>query len=427
MASFATYMGGYIPLNDKDSNTIRPKGSKRHMHGNAAPESKTEKPKNDNVLPQVREVAYDAESDRKPDPKHSKLTQPQMTLTELRNLIYTRERLEELGCTFTYRGELIAYGCPESQQDFRHLLRLGPAYEGQWSKFFAKQPALRPKNEAYMWSDLRMLKKMLENEGIEFDSNHARLACNDVSYGVMRLCTAYDDMLKLWLSMVNARILSSGPTGLTTPSAERQDGGFSNPFGDSGYADDGGSQFEEDLHPAYRSGAGHRDSGIPRNIGWRFSDDLEESAETGELVEEPQEELGLTEGLPFSIEDDLVPAPLFAHGSSMVRGPSFRVANPTELYHYPMPRPSSSVYSRATHSSAGKASTDDATIGSDAVSYPSSNSLHNPHDLSSPRNPGWWARFIAAMAFDSQPEVTVGASTRKQGSRGRWQGVLGRK
>ncbi|KAF1918228.1 hypothetical protein BDU57DRAFT_555858 [Ampelomyces quisqualis] len=191
------------------------------------------------------------------------------TLQDLSNLLYTRGRLQELGCTFTIHGELSTFGNPTRLQEFEQLLRLGPIYDEQWMMFFNKAQAAVSVEEAMMWSDMRTLKRVLTNEGVVFGADHQRMNHGAGSAKLFRLCAAYDDLHKLWSAAIPARTL--------TPIPEREQ---DDSIDDSGcYMDeevDGLVEGVDDLPVEARSVGELNDStvSLPRNIGWRFSDDI---------------------------------------------------------------------------------------------------------------------------------------------------------
>jgi hypothetical protein len=253
------------------------------------------------------------------------------TIQDLSNLLYTRGRLQELGCTFTTMGELVTYGYPVTLKENEQLFRLGPIYDEQWSFFFSTAHIIRTEGDAVMWADIRTLKRVLVNEGVIFDYSHRRLTHGDGNAKLIRLCTAYDNLHKLWSS--------EKPTHVLTPIVEKkkkkkkkkkeEEEEADEGFDDSGcFLDEGCSvggdtdavtstlvgtqqafspivQREHELAQSERrhrprklgptqpkSGPiqcqseaqpepattycdqSNRSSSLPRNIGWRFSDDI---------------------------------------------------------------------------------------------------------------------------------------------------------
>lgn len=148
----------------------------------------------------------------------SHLNIPVQDLSSLSTLLYTRGRLQELGCTFTLSGELTTYGAPSSSTEFDSMLRLGPVYDEQWRGYFSSSQKKRisdgservnqinddiddvedDADEEEMWSDLSTLKRMLSNEGIQFGWEHRRITHGDCSLRIVKLCNAYDDLRTIW-------------------------------------------------------------------------------------------------------------------------------------------------------------------------------------------------------------------------------------
>lgn len=199
-------------------------------------------------------------------------TEEQMsTLQGLSELLYTRGRLQELGCTFSEPGELLTYGGPPNLKDSEQLLRLGPIYDAQWASFFLHSDTLFPDDDPNMWSDMRTLKRVLGNEGVKFDPQHRRLSWGFGGEKLVRLCAAYDNLQKLWAaSLPSTRILA--------PVYEREE--VNKSVDDSGvFMDD---EPDHEL-PAQldEQQALNRLSGVPRNVGWRFSDDIDPATAAG--------------------------------------------------------------------------------------------------------------------------------------------------
>jgi hypothetical protein len=150
-------------------------------------------------------------------------------LQDLSNLMFTRGRLQELGCTFSEVGKLLTYGDPSSLKEWDRLLRLGPIYDEQWALFFPAPLGQQDNDTADMWSDLRTLKRVLANDGVAFGGRHRRLTRGDRSGKLLRLCAAYDDLYKLWSASVTER----GSKRAMTSVDERQENGSNGSFGDS--------------------------------------------------------------------------------------------------------------------------------------------------------------------------------------------------
>jgi hypothetical protein len=189
------------------------------------------------------------------------------TLQDLSELLYTRGRLQELGCTFSEPGELITYGGPPSLKESEQLLRLGPIYDEQWASFFCRPDSPFPGDDPSMWSDMRTLKRVLGNEGVKFDPQHRRLSWSVGGDKIVFLCGAYDDLHKLWTaSLPLIRVLP--------PVDEREEEELNESVDDSGVFMD--EEPDHDLpNQTNEQYALDRLSDVPRNVGWRFSDDID--------------------------------------------------------------------------------------------------------------------------------------------------------
>jgi hypothetical protein len=156
---------------------------------------------NDKVSPSNTHVLNNTDEEQKSEIQLFGSENQMSKLQGLSNLLYTRGRLQELGCTFNELGKLLTYGDPSSLKEWDQLLRLGPIYDEQWAVFFAA--SLDPQNNSIdnMWPDLRTLKRVLANEGVIFGRQHRRLTRGDQSNKLLRLCAAYDDLFKLWFTM----------------------------------------------------------------------------------------------------------------------------------------------------------------------------------------------------------------------------------
>jgi len=194
------------------------------------------------------------------------------TLQDLNELLYTRGRLQELGCTFSESGELITYGGPPTLKESEQLLRLGPIYDAQWASFFLHSDNPFPDDDPSMWSDMRTLKRVLGNEGVNFDAQHRRLSWGFGGEKFVRLCAAYDDLQKLWTaSLPSIRMLP--------PVDEREEEELTEGVDDSGVFMD--EELNHELPDrSDEQHAPNRLSGVPRNIGWRFSDDIDPATAT---------------------------------------------------------------------------------------------------------------------------------------------------
>jgi hypothetical protein len=115
-------------------------------------------------------------------------------LGDLSQLLLFRGRLQETGCTFSPEGEMLTYGNPTSDADFQQMLHLGPLYDEKWIKYFNRDSAAV---EDGLGPDIRVLKRMLQNEGIKFDGQHQRTSyISKLSPKLLRLCEQYDVLLR---------------------------------------------------------------------------------------------------------------------------------------------------------------------------------------------------------------------------------------
>ena len=115
-------------------------------------------------------------------------------LGDLSQLLLFRGRLQETGCTFSPEGEMLTYGNPTSDADFQQMLHLGPLYDEKWMKYFNRDSA---GVENGLGPDTRVLKRMLQNEGIKFDGEHLRTSyISKLSPKLLRLCEQYDALLR---------------------------------------------------------------------------------------------------------------------------------------------------------------------------------------------------------------------------------------
>jgi hypothetical protein len=249
------------------------------------------------------------------------------TLQDLNNLLYTRRSLQDLGCTFDTRGELLTYGYPMTLKENEQLLRLGPIYDEQWSSFFSSAHTIRSDGDAVMWADIRTLKRVLINEGVDFDLSHLRLTHGDGSAKLIRLCAAYADLHKLWSSEKPTHVL----TAIVEQEEDASDG-----FDDSGCflddedghagasASDLGCTQRESETTQYDERWRNSRGSLPRNIGWRFSDDLDGGAVarsrdsmSDDSYDEMEDGPHVAVEVPPSVtEDDMTQAPSSFHPES---------------------------------------------------------------------------------------------------------------
>lgn len=115
-------------------------------------------------------------------------------LGDLSQLLLFRGRLQETGCTFSPEGEMLTYGNPTSDADFHQMIHLGPLYDEKWVKYFNRDSA---GVENSLGPDIRVLKRMLQNEGIKFNGQHQRTSyISKLSPKLLRLCEQYDVLLR---------------------------------------------------------------------------------------------------------------------------------------------------------------------------------------------------------------------------------------
>ncbi|KAF9701098.1 hypothetical protein EKO04_000423 [Ascochyta lentis] len=121
------------------------------------------------------------------------------SLDDLSNILYLRGRLQEMGSTFTAEGEMLTYGNPPLNADLEQMLRLGAMYDDQWNVFFTNYE-VKQDSSYDLWSDLKVLKRMLQNEGIFFDDQHRRLNYGSSHPKLIRLSDQYDVIREDWLN-----------------------------------------------------------------------------------------------------------------------------------------------------------------------------------------------------------------------------------
>lgn len=356
------------------------------------------------------------------------------TLQDLSELLYTRGRLQELGCTFTDLGELITYGDPPNLKECEQLLRLGPVYDEQWASFFRHPEDPFPNNEPNMWSDMRTLKRVLANEGVAFGPQHRRLTWGNGSEKVVRLCAAYDDLQKLWWA-------AQPPLRILDPVDEREEEDLNDANDDSGcFMDEEFDRMDQNskdlgVPPLDVERSLHRRSGVPQNIGWRFSDDIDlaaaarlrDSLSIDEWAE-MEEDLEVAVTVPLPTEDEPAPSspPLQLEELRPPAPPPTTTGtflNPYLPRHGPSPLQVSCGFSHKPSS--------DQLIEEQTVTTPSM--LHREELTANPRandmdSLGLDRRIIAAMeAAPSMKDASEAQKVKKKGLRGWWRGVVGRK
>ncbi len=129
-------------------------------------------------------------------------------------------------------------------------------------------------NQAQMCSELWDLKVRLLKRGIVFGDAHQRLSDGSTSRHTLRLCNEYDDLRQRWLKTLESRYSTCSNNNASTYIPRRpsdDDPGLSD-GGDSTPRD---GEVERSSFDVARRIREARKTGVPQNIGWRFSDDLE--------------------------------------------------------------------------------------------------------------------------------------------------------
>ncbi|KAB2105018.1 hypothetical protein AG0111_0g7130 [Alternaria gaisen] len=200
-------------------------------------------------------------------------------LEELSEILHLRGRLQQMGATFSDKGEMLTYGDPSSPKEFGAMIRLGPLYDDQWNSFFIEtyEPPDNGGKNAQLWAGLRTLKKLLQNEGVVFGRQHQRYSFGDSSTRLRRLCCAYDELRNEWLVMLRTSLPARDDAKLSTLLGEEYSSeSDSEPSDDDDQRLNGtvilDMEAPRDItsRPVIRH---HRRSSVPHNIGWRFSDD----------------------------------------------------------------------------------------------------------------------------------------------------------
>jgi hypothetical protein len=206
-------------------------------------------------------------------------------LEELSEILHLRGRLQQMGATFSDKGEMLTYGNPSSPKEFEAMIRLGPLYDDQWKSFFIEtyEPSDSGGKNAQLWDGLRTLKKLLQNEGVVFGRQHQRYSFGNSSTRLRRLCCAYDELRNEWLVMLRTSLPARNDAQVSTLLGEE-----SWNESDSESSDNDNNQrlngtaildTEAPRDVTSRRVIGHHcRSSVPHNIGWRFSDDSIQSS-----------------------------------------------------------------------------------------------------------------------------------------------------
>ena len=200
-------------------------------------------------------------------------------LEELSEILHLRGRLQQMGAIFSDKGEILTYGNPSSPKEFKAMIHLGPLYVDQWNSFFIEtyEPSDRGGKSAQLWAALRILKRLLQNEGVVFGRQHQWCSFGDSSTRLRRLCRAYDGLRNEWLVMLRTSLPARNDAQPSTLLREKLSS-----ESDSDSSDDDNQRLNGTVildmeaprdiisRPVIRH---HRRSSVPHNIGWHFSDD----------------------------------------------------------------------------------------------------------------------------------------------------------
>ncbi|KAJ4311272.1 hypothetical protein N0V94_008029 [Neodidymelliopsis sp. IMI 364377] len=119
------------------------------------------------------------------------------TLDDLSKILHLRGQLQEMGTTFTAEGEMLTYGNPPMNEDLEQMIRLGAMYDVQWNSFFTGKDSNGGSGED-LWQDLKVLKRMLQNENIVFGDQHKRSNYGSSHPKLIRLSDQYDVLREEW-------------------------------------------------------------------------------------------------------------------------------------------------------------------------------------------------------------------------------------
>lgn len=118
---------------------------------------------------------------------------------EISQMLHLRGRLQEMGTTFTNEGAMLTYGNPPQHSDLQQMFHLGQMYDEHWNRFFTSNHLIQEDSD--LWPFLRVLKKMLHNEGIHFNDQHRRLDYGLSHPRLIRLSDQYDVFWQEWFSV----------------------------------------------------------------------------------------------------------------------------------------------------------------------------------------------------------------------------------
>lgn len=230
---------------------------------------------------------------------------PTPSIAEVEALIFLQPFLNNMGCSYSYYGELLTYGNPASLRDFDDMLRFGPIYDALWSQYFV-DPTKPPRDDepeadidadadtdsedetgakVDLWDDLRTLKKLLENDGVIFGVEHRRMSGGDMSPRLVRLCNAYDDLRTIWAETIQA----FDPSKISEKKDKKKCGTKSLQNART-FLQDSGCFMEKEAYKILNARSvirvtrneseytrpARRRSPSPVHLGWKFSDDYDE-------------------------------------------------------------------------------------------------------------------------------------------------------
>jgi hypothetical protein len=133
------------------------------------------------------------------------------TLDDLSKILHLRGRLQEMGTTFTAEGEMLTYGNPPMNEDLEQMLRLGAMYDAQWNSLFTGKD-FNGSSDEDLWQDLKVLKRMLQNENIVFGDRHKRLNYGSSHPKLIRLSDQYDVLREEWLEKTVQKLRPTHPS-----------------------------------------------------------------------------------------------------------------------------------------------------------------------------------------------------------------------
>lgn len=134
------------------------------------------------------------------------------------------------------------------------MLRIGPVYDEEWFVFFGNQSSDKTSSKSSdkssytssrqsedgieLWADLRTLKKILKNEGVQFDAAHNKYPLGAVDPSLKRLCNVYDKRLKLWSATMLVRTPPNALMRLMASAKAEEQDRMNSPTYDDDFSDD---------------------------------------------------------------------------------------------------------------------------------------------------------------------------------------------